>query len=222
MILKPKRIETVIALLLMLAVTTVFAASVYASTQAESETEKVAHEAAEYAHEEIAEHQDGAEHHGVPWMNFILRVVNFIIFVGIIWWAAGKKIVAFFGGRRKQIKEDLDDLSSRQAEAEKKLKGVESSIANLEQEKKAILEQAQQQGEALKQAIIDKAKADAEALKAQAQRTAANEAKAALDTMRAQMADLVVEAARKMIEDKLTEKDHEKLVDEYLTKVVLN
>ena len=218
---KPKRIETVVALILMLAVMTVFAASVYASSQTESATEQVAHEAADAAHEEVAEHQEGGEHK-IPWMNFILRVVNFAIFIGIIWWAAGKKIAAFFGGRRKQIREDLDDLSARQAEAEKKLKGVESSIANLEQEKKAILQQAQEQGEALKQSIIEKAKADAAALKAQAERTAANEAKAALDTMRAQMADLVVEAARKMIQDKLTEKDHEKLVDEYLTKVVLN
>lgn len=219
---KPKRIETVIALILMLAVMAVFASSVCASTHAEGEGEQIAHEVADTAHEEVAEHQEGGEHHGVPWWNFIFRVINFIIFIGIIWWAAGKKIAAFFGGRRKQIKEDLDDLSARQAEAERKLKGVETSIANLEQEKNAILDQARQQGEVLKQSIIDKAKADAEALKAQAQRTAANEAKAALDTMRAQMADLVVEAAKKMIEKKLTDKDHEKLVDEYLTKVVLN
>lgn len=218
---KPKRIETAVALILMLAVMTLFAASVYASTQPESTGEQVAHEVADTVHEEVAEHQEG-EHHGVPWMNFILRLVNFAIFIGIIWYAAGKKIAAFFGGRRKQIKEDLDDLAARQAEAEKKLKGVETSIANLEQEKKAILDQAREQGEALKQAIIQKANADAEALKAQAQRTAANEAKAALDTMRAQMAEMVVDAAKKMIQDKLSEQDHEKLVDEYLTKVVLN
>jgi len=86
----------------------------------------------------------------------------------------------------------------------------------------SILDQAKEQGEALKQSIIQKAEADAEALRAQAKRTAENEAKAALEGMRAQMADMVVEAARKMIEDKLTDQDQEKLVDEYLTKVVLN
>jgi len=33
---------------------------------------------------------------------------------------------------------------------------------------------------------------------------------------------MVVEAAEKMLASKLTEKDQDKLVDEYLTKVVLN
>ncbi|MGE4552442.1 MAG: ATP synthase F0 subunit B [Desulfovibrionaceae bacterium] len=170
----------------------------------------------------MAAHEEGGEAHHVPWMNFILRVVNFALVLGILWWAAGKKIVGFFGGRRRQIREDLDDLTSRQAEAQKKLKEVERSIANLEQEKQAILDQAKAQGDALKNAIIEKAKRDAEGITAQAKRTAENEAKAALDQMRAQMADMVVEAAEKLVKSKLTGKDHDKLVDDYLTKVVLN
>lgn len=184
--------------------------------------EQVAHEVAADAKHEVAEHQEGGEAHGVPWWNFIFRVVNFVLVLSILWWAAGKKIVGFFGGRRRQIKEDLDDLSARQAEAQKKLKDVERSIANLEQEKQAILDQAKTQGEALKAAIIAKAGHDAEAITAQAKRTAENEAKAALDKMRGEMAELVVEAAQKLVKSKLTEKDHDKLVDDYLTKVVLN
>lgn len=164
----------------------------------------------------------GAEHHGVPWMNFILRCVNFVIFIGIIWYAAGKKIKGFFADRKAGIADELDDLSARQADAEEKLKNVERGIANLEQEKQKILADAKQQGETLKAAIIDKANKDAVAIKEQAKRTAENEAKSALDTMRAEMADLVTEAATKMIQEKLTAKDHDKLVDEYLTKVVFN
>ncbi|MGE4504173.1 MAG: F0F1 ATP synthase subunit B [Desulfovibrionaceae bacterium] len=166
--------------------------------------------------------EGGADHHGVPWGNFILRVINFVIFAGIIWWAAGKKIIAFFGDRKAQIQNELDDLSGRQAEAEQKLKNVEAGIAGLEKEKQSILDEAKAQGEALKAAIIAKAEKDAEALKEQAKRSAADEAKVALDSIRAEMAELVVEAATKIVQDKLTEKDHDQLVDEYLTKVVLN
>ncbi|MBU1249160.1 MAG: ATP synthase F0 subunit B [Proteobacteria bacterium] len=165
---------------------------------------------------------EGGEQHGVPWGNFILRVINFALFIGIIWWAAGKKIMAFFADRKTQISDELDDLAARQAGAEEKLKNVEQGIANLEQEKKSILDEAKAQGEALKAAIIEKGEKDAAALKEQATRTAANEAKAALDGIRAEMAELVVEAATKIVQEKLTEKDHDKLVDDYLTKVVLN
>ena len=149
-------------------------------------------------------------------------MINFAIFAGIIWWAAGKKIMAFFADRKTQIADELDDLATRQAEAQEKLKNVEQGIANLEQEKQSILAEANQQGEALKAAIIEKAEKDAAALKEQAKRSAANEAKAALDDIRAQMAELVVEAATKVVQEKLTDKDHDKLVDEYLSKVVLN
>ncbi len=160
--------------------------------------------------------------HEIPWGNYAFRLVNFALFIGIIWWAAGKKIAALFTGRQQQIKKDLDDLEVRQAEAEKKLRDVEKSIANLDQEKKALLEEARKQGEALKAAIIEKAGKDAELMKAQAKMGAENEAKAAVEALRAQMADLIVEAATRIVQEKLTDQDHEKLVDEYLTKVVLN
>lgn len=166
--------------------------------------------------------EHGGEEHALPWGNYILRLINFGIFVGLIWYLAGKKIAAFFGGRRSQIKKDLDDLEVRQNEASKRLKDVEQSIANLEAERKSLMDEARAQGEALKAAIIEKARKDAEQIKAQARMSAENESKAAMDALRAQMADMIVEAATKIVREKLSDKDHERLVDEYLTKVVLN
>ncbi|WP_424450052.1 F0F1 ATP synthase subunit B [Pseudodesulfovibrio tunisiensis] len=154
--------------------------------------------------------------------DYALRMINLLIFLGILWKFAGSKIKEFFVGRRDQIKQDLDDLQNRQAEAEKKLKEVESGIANMEQEKQAILSEAKAQGEAMKEAIIAKAEKDAAALAEQAKRTAANEATAAIDAIRAEMADMVIEAAERIVQEKLSDKDHDKLVDDYLTKVVLN
>ncbi|MDD4731016.1 MAG: ATP synthase F0 subunit B [Desulfovibrio sp.] len=171
---------------------------------------------------EAAQEGGHAEAHGIPWGNFALRVANLVLFIGIIWWAAGDKLKALFGGRRKEIREELDDLETRKAQAEEKLRNVERGIANLNQEKQKILDDAQKQGEAMRVAIIEKAERDAEAMKEQAKRTAENEAKAAMDAMRADMAELVADAAAKMVREKLSEKDHERLVDEYLTKVVLN
>jgi len=154
--------------------------------------------------------------------DYAWRIGNLIIFVWLLYKFAGAKIKGFFVGRRDQIKQELDDLQSRQAEAEKKLKEVEAGIANMAQEKEAILSEARAQGEAIKAAIIEKAHKDAAALKEQAQRTAANEAQAAVDSIRAEMAEMVMAAAEKIVSEKLSAQDHEKLVDDYLTKVVLN
>jgi len=154
--------------------------------------------------------------------NYGLRMLNFAIFAALLYKFGGAKIKDFFVGRRDGIKQDLDDLQSRQVEAEKKLKNVESSIANMAQEKQQILEDAKAQGEAIKAAIIEKAKKDAVALTEQAKRTASNEAQAAIETIRGEMADMVIEAAEKIVAEKLSADDHDKLVDDYLTKVVLN
>ena len=52
--------------------------------------------------------------------------------------------------------------------------------------------------------------------------SAAAEARVAMQELRAQLADSVVAAAKASLEKKLTAKDQDKLVDEYLTKVVFN
>lgn len=165
---------------------------------------------------------EAGEHHGLPWANYGWRILNFAIFIFLLYKYAGPKAAALFGGRRAQIKKDLEDLESRKAEAEKRLKDVESGIRNLEQEKAAILAEAKNQGEAIKAAIIEKAQKDAKAMHAQAVTSAENEARAAFDRVRGEIADQVIEQATKIVREKLNEKDHERLVDEYLTKVVLN
>ncbi|MBU1228818.1 MAG: F0F1 ATP synthase subunit B [Proteobacteria bacterium] len=172
----------------------------------------------------VAYASDG-EGHGISaetWKNYAFRIVNFIIFIFLIYKFGGAKIAAFFGGRRAQIKKDLEDLEIRKTEAEKKLKDVEAGIRNLEQEKAAILVEAKTQGEAIKSAIIEKAKKDAAQMLVQAKVSAENESRAAFDRVRGEIADQVIVQATKIVREKLTEKDHERLVDEYLTKVVLN
>jgi len=166
--------------------------------------------------------EGGEAHEGLPWGNFLFRLVNFAIFIFLIYKLGGAKIAAFFGGRRAQIKKDLEDLEIRKIEAEKRLKDVEAGIRNMEQEKAAILAEAKAQGEAIRAAIIDKAEKDAAQMQLQAKTSAENETKAAFDRVRGEIADQVIEQATKIVREKLNEKDHERLVDEYLTKVVLN
>lgn len=158
--------------------------------------------------------------HGLNWGDFLWRIINFIIFVAIIWKFAGKKIADFFRGRREEIETKLTDLSARREEAEQRLQDVEQSIANLEQEKAKILEDFKDQGEAIKAAIIQKAEEEAEKMKAQAEHSIEQERRSALKDIRFQLADMVVSEAEDKIKGKLSEAEHKKLIDQYLTKVV--
>lgn len=163
-------------------------------------------------------HAEGG--HALNWMDFLWRIINFVIFVGIIYKFAGKKIVEFFRGRREEIETKLTDLSNRREDAEKRLKEVEQNIANLEQERAKILEEFTRQGEEQRAAIIQKAKIEAEKMRDQAQRSAEQERRSAVQKIRAELADLVVADAESKIRSKLGKAEHEQLIDKYLTKVV--
>jgi len=163
---------------------------------------------------------DGAE--GPNWKNFILRCINFALVMGVVWWVAGKKIANTFSGRRLSIENQLADLEERKAAAQKRLGDVERSIANLETEKAQILADYKAQGEALKASIVKAAEEQAVRIKAQAKLSAEQEAKSAMDALRVEMADKIIEAAQGILAKKLTAEVQDKLVDDALGKVVLN
>ena len=52
------------------------------------------------------------------WGDFAWRVVNLIIFVWLLWHFTGKLCVNFFSGRKKKIKEGIDNLTDRRKAAE--------------------------------------------------------------------------------------------------------
>ncbi len=165
------------------------------------------------ATEQLAEHRD--------WSTVWWRVGNFVLFVGTLYFLLRKPVAKFFTGRRDKIADEFKGLEARKAEAQAKLKAVESRIANLESERESILADYRAQGEALQKAIIERAEIQARQIVDQAKFAADNESKTAIDGLRAQMADLLAEAASNMLKEKLSDKDHEKLIDKYLEKVVL-
>jgi len=156
------------------------------------------------------------------WWDFFWRCLNLAIFLGLIWYFAGGKIRDFFSSRKEQISREIENMENRKAEAEKELKDVEQRIANLENERQEILNQARQQGEALKQSIIQKAHDDAEQIREQAKQRASQELDQEVKNLRAEMAERIVDTAEKIISERLGAKEQEELIDKYLTKVVLN
>ena len=155
-------------------------------------------------------------------MNFFWRLLNIVIFVGVLYKLVGNKIKAFFAGRRDGIRTELEELEARKTEAELRLVEIKKRIANLDAECGAILEESKIQAEQLKAAILAEAHKQAEQVREQALRAAENESKAAMEQLRAALADEIVIAAEALLQSKLDGAQHEKLINNSLTKVVLN
>ena len=153
--------------------------------------------------------------------NFVWRVINFVVFFGILWHFTGKLIKNYFAGRRQGIQDSLDSLDERRAVAKKRLAEVEQHIANLDAERKAILDESRAQAETLKKNIVAAAHKQAEQIVAQARLTAENEGRTVLAEVRATLADEIVDAAEKVLREKLGPADHDRLINNSLNKVVL-
>ena len=153
--------------------------------------------------------------------NFVWRVINFVVFFGILWHFTGKLIRNYFAGRRQGIQDSLDSLDERRAAAKKRLAEVEQHIANLDVERRAILDESRAQAETLKKNIVAAAHKQAAQIVAQARLTAENEGRTVLAEVRATLADEIVDAAEKVLRDKLGPVEHDRLINNSLNKVVL-
>lgn len=156
------------------------------------------------------------------WINLLARVGNVCVFLYILWRAGGKAIVSSLSSRRANIAEELDSLARRKLEAEEQLRDLQSRIANLNAEREAILEESRVQGEALKASLVAEAQAEAEKIREQAARAADTETKGAVDALRNQIADEIIEAVEASLKERLNANKHAKLIDNALEKVVLN
>ena len=157
-----------------------------------------------------------------PAMNFAWRLFNIAVFIGILYKLVGAKAKAFFLGRRDGIRTELEALEARKIEAELHLAEIKERIANLDAEREAILAESKAQAEQLKAAILAEAHKQAEQVREQALRVAENEGKAAVEQLRAALAEEIVTAAEALLQSKLDAAQHEKLINNSLTKVVLN
>lgn len=161
------------------------------------------------------------EGHEPRWGDFAWRIVNLVLFCGILWYFTGNLIRRFFRNRKQTIQDTLDGLEQRREEAKAKLAEIEQRIAGLEAERKAILDESQEQAQRLKKGIVADAQRQAEQILEQARRSAENEGRAMLDQVRATAANEIIEAASRALRGQLTEKDHEKLIAQSLNKVVI-
>jgi F-type H+-transporting ATPase subunit b len=158
--------------------------------------------------------------HAPAWGDLGWRLLNFGCFAGILWWAAGDRLLAALGSRRAAIAGELDDLERSRRQAEQQLQDVSARVAELEAQRRAILEEGEARAAALGRQIIAQAERQAEEVLEQARRAAENEARALAVSLRARMADEVVSAAERMLSGHLDAGGHDRLIDRALQKVV--
>ena len=148
------------------------------------------------------------------------KVLNFAILAAIGFFLLKKPVAKFFSSRKKGIEDEINELEQKKADAQKKLLEYQTKFKNLDQESKKIVENYIKQGEEAKTRILAEAEAQAEKLEEMAKRSIEQEFKTAKARLQKEIAAKAMEKASEVIKASISADDQERLVDQYLKKVV--
>jgi len=162
---------------------------------------------------------EGGETKG--WVNTdTYRVMNFaVLAIGLII-LLRKPASNALNDRIKGIKEQIDDLETKKTAAEKNLAQYNERLVLLDKEADKIVAEYIKQGNDAKKRILDAASDAALKLEEQARRNIEHEFKQARSKLQEEVVEKAFVMAEEIIKRNITGKDQEKLVSEYLEKVV--
>lgn len=154
----------------------------------------------------------------LPKMNeFIPMLVAFII----LWIVLAKFGWPVFNGmlekRENTIREALKKSEEAQIESERVLQEYRQQLADAKAQAAQIISDARATGEAVKADISAKAQSEAEDMIAKAKVAIEAEKKQAVADLQGSVVDISVDVAAKLIGEDLTEGEHRKIIERYVS-----
>jgi len=148
------------------------------------------------------------------------RVMNFVVLAGALVFILRKPVSQALSSRIKGIQEQLKSLETQTAEAEKQLAQYNEKLSQLESEAAKIVDAYIQQGNEAKAKILKEAERTAEKLRAQARRNIEHEFDKAKQKLQQEIVESSLQKAEERLKKEITAQDQDKLIDEYINKVV--
>ncbi|VEN73578.1 ATP synthase subunit b 1 [Candidatus Desulfarcum epimagneticum] len=163
----------------------------------------------------------GGGHGGPGWvMNDTWRIMNFVALATILFFVLKKPLAGALQDRITGIEDQLKDLETRKKEAEKELAEYNEKLSLLDKQAEKIVQDYIEQGKEAGEKIRRQAKVAAEKLEEQARRNIEHEFEKAKDMLHREVLEKSFAKAEEMIRSGIAAEDQERLVDEYLNKVV--
>lgn len=164
----------------------------------------------------------GGGHGGAAQMkDFMWRCIDFAALVLILVWAIKKAdMKKSLADRRLGIEKALKEAEEAKAAAERKFAEYNTKLAQANKDIEELQANIRREGVAEKERIIAEAKAGAAKISEQARAAADQEVLKARAELRREAAHLSVQLAEGTLKEKIEKNDQDRLVGEYLTKVV--
>lgn len=142
--------------------------------------------------------------------------ITFLLLLVVLSKFAWGPIVRMLDERERTIREAIEQAKKERAEAERMLAEQKASLATAQREAAELAQRSKQEVEALRADLTARARKEADDLVAGARKQIQEEKTKALSELKGQVADLAIDAARKLIQSSLDDKGQRALVEDYL------
>jgi F-type H+-transporting ATPase subunit b len=167
--------------------------------------------------------ENGGDSHGAyqGWVSTdTYRIMCFVVLAGALFFLLKKPVPTALNARIKGIRDQLTELEIKKRSAEKQLSQCNEKLSLLNEEAEKIIAGYIQQGEEARTRIILSAESTAEKLENQARRNIEHEFQKAKVGLQAEIIGRALAKAEQIIKKRISVGDQNRLVDEYLNKVV--
>jgi F-type H+-transporting ATPase subunit b len=151
--------------------------------------------------------------------DMLAQLITFIILLFLLKKFAWKPLIQIMKDREEHIANEIDTAEKNRHEAERLAKEAQDDIRNVRIEAQQIIESAKTTAKEQQQSIINAARTEADRIKESARQEIEQERDKAIQALQDQVASLSVKIASKVIEKELSQKDQEKLINEYIKEV---
>jgi len=154
----------------------------------------------------------------VPW-NFIATILNLFIQVYLIKRFLFKPINEMLEKRRAKADAQIQDAVKAKDEALAMKEEYEKNMQDAKNKANEILTTAQKTAAGQREEMLKDAALQAAAMKEKAEADIAQEKRKAVNEIKGEIGGMAMEIAGKVIEREISEEDHAKLIDEFITNV---
>lgn len=143
-------------------------------------------------------------------------VITFVLLLVVLKKMAWGPILKSLDERENLIKDSIDKAEKAQADAEKLLEENKANLAKAEEEAQKIIEQGREYSDKLKAQMLEASKIEAQKMIKEATAEIERKNQEAFNNLKAQVADIAIDAAEKIIRINLDKEKQTKLINEYL------
>jgi F-type H+-transporting ATPase subunit b len=156
---------------------------------------------------------------GVNFWTALAVLINFLIVFFV-----GKKFLFvpvknMIDSRQQEIDAMYEQANDAKAQAQAMQKEYEQHLAGAKEEAAAMVRSAAKTAQSRGEQIILEAKEEAAAIRAKASDDIAKERKNAVNEIKNDISGIAVSIASKVVEKEISEKDHERLIQEFIDKM---